>query len=108
MAIGVLVECIVVQHADLALEQGDPAFQTLLLGQRVGVRIVLDVELLEVVLGRAAQLILLGPGEFLHKKPLGSVKMTLKVCSSIASSFAGSPLTDRQALPPSEVSASVK
>ena len=49
----VLEERVVVQEADLALEQRDPALQALLLGELVGVRVVADVELLEVVLGRA-------------------------------------------------------
>ena len=65
---GVLEEGVVVLKADLALEQGDPALHALLARQGVGIGIVADVELLEIVLGTAGELVLLGPGQLLQEE----------------------------------------
>ena len=67
----ILEEGIVVEEPGLALEQRDPALEARGLGQLIGLRIVLDVELFEIVLGAAGHLVLLGPGELLHEESIG-------------------------------------
>ncbi len=67
-ALGILEVGVGVEIAHFALEQRDPALETFGLGEGVGFRIVLDVELLEVVLGAAHQLVLVGPGHLLQEE----------------------------------------
>ena len=74
----VLVEDVVLVDAALAQEERDPGFDAALLGERVGVRVVLLVELLEVVRRCAHRLVLVGPSEALQEEPVRLVERHLE------------------------------
>lgn len=69
-ALGVLVVDVVLADAGFAQEEGDPGFEAVLAGERVGVGVVLLVEGLEVMRRGADRLVLVGPGEALEEKPV--------------------------------------